>query len=40
MPLHGYDLIDFGETKLLFIPLCGEKFTWKKETEQDGHGDV
>ena len=40
MPLHAYDLIDFGETKLLFIPLCGEKFTWKKETEQDGHGDV
>ena len=31
MPLHAYDLIDFGETKLVFVPLCGEKFTWKKE---------
>ena len=40
MPLSAYDLIDFGETKLLFIPLCGEKFTWKKETETDSHGDV
>ena len=35
MPLHAYDLIDFGETKLLFVPLCGERFTWKTE-EKDG----
>ena len=35
MPLNAYDLIDFGETKLLFIPLCGERFTWKTE-EKDG----
>ena len=35
MPLAAYDLIDFGETKLLFIPLCGERFTWKTE-ERDG----
>ena len=35
MPLQAYDLIDFGETKLLFIPLCGERFTWKTE-EKDG----
>ena len=40
MPLSAYDLIDFGETKLLFIPLCSEKFTWKKEAERDSHGDV
>ena len=33
MPLHAYDLIDFGETKLLFVPLCGEKFTWE---DKDG----
>ena len=38
-PLQAYDLIDFRETKLLFIPLCGERFTWKKE-ERDAHGDV
>ena len=33
MPLCAYDLIDFGETKLLFVPLCGEKFTWE---DKDG----
>ena len=38
-PLQAYDLIDFGETKLLFIPLCGERFTWKQEEQKD-HGDV
>ena len=37
MPLKAYDLIDFGETKLLFVPLCSEQFTWKKE---EGHGTV
>ena len=36
-PLNAYDLIDFGETKLLFVPLCGEQFTWKKEED---HGTV
>ena len=35
MPLHAYDIIDFGETRLLFVPLCGERFTWKAE-ESDG----
>ena len=35
MPLKAYDLIDFGETKLLFVPLCGERFTWRTE-ETDG----
>ena len=37
MPLKAFDLIDFGETKLLFIPLCGERFTWQKEED---HGAV
>ena len=40
MPLKAYDIIDFGETKLLFIPLCSERFIWKKETEKNEHGDV
>lgn len=31
MPLKAYDIIDFGETKLLFVPLCGERFTWETE---------
>ena len=26
--LHPYDVIELGATKLLFIPLCGERFTW------------
>ena len=38
-PLNAYDLIDFGETKLLFVPLCGDRFTWKKETRRT-HGHV
>ncbi|MFR5601108.1 MAG: FHA domain-containing protein [Lachnospiraceae bacterium] len=33
MPLKAYDLIDFGETKLRFVPLCGEHFTWEKEED-------
>jgi hypothetical protein len=26
--LFPYDVITIGETRLLFIPLCGEKFSW------------
>ena len=40
MPLKAYDLIDFGETKLIFIPLCGEQFTWTPEPGEGGHGTV
>lgn len=36
MPLKAYDLIDFGETKLLFLPLCGERFVWTEA----GNGSV
>ena len=39
-PLQAYDLIDFGETKLLFVPLCGERITWKQEAEQTEHEHV
>ena len=28
MPLNAYDRIELGETTLLFIPLCGEQFSW------------
>jgi len=31
MPLNAYDIIKMGLTKLLFIPLCGEKFQWIKK---------
>ena len=27
--LKPYDIINIGSTKLLFIPLCGERFSWK-----------
>jgi hypothetical protein len=27
--LNPYDVIRLGKTKLLFIPLCGEKFNWE-----------
>ena len=28
--LSAYDRITIGETELLFIPLCSERFTWEK----------
>lgn len=28
MEIHDHDEITIGSTKLLFIPLCGEKFDW------------
>lgn len=26
--LHAYDAVTLGATKLLFVPLCGERFSW------------
>lgn len=26
--INAYDVITIGETKLLFVPLCGERFNW------------
>lgn len=31
--LHAYDEIEIGQTKLVFIPLCGERFEWSNEDE-------
>jgi hypothetical protein len=31
--LKAYDLIELGQTKLLFIPFCGEKFQWESKQE-------
>lgn len=28
MVLTPYDVIELGETKLMFLPLCGERFQW------------
>ena len=38
MPLNAYDLIDFGETQLLFIPLCGDRFTWEQGVQEAQNG--
>lgn len=29
--LQAYDVLTIGETKLLFVPLCGSQFTWNEE---------
>ena len=30
-PLNAYDVIMLGRTKLLFVPLCNERFRWEWE---------
>lgn len=32
--LNSYDRITFGKTELMFIPLCGDNFSWN-ETEEE-----
>ena len=27
-PLKAYDMIEVGKSRLVFLPLCGEKFRW------------
>ena len=34
MQLSGYDLIELGETKLLFVPFCCEKFKWDEAAKE------
>jgi len=29
--LHAYDVLEFGDTKLIFVPLCSEHFKWIQE---------
>lgn len=38
--LEPYDIIDFGQTKLVFIPLCSGRFRWSEgvTAPEDGHG--
>ncbi len=33
-PVNPYDVIEAGESKLMFIPFCGEKFQWSSESKQ------
>lgn len=31
--LKPYDIIELGESKLLFLPLCGTEFSWDKKDD-------
>lgn len=33
--LNPYDLIEVGESKLLFVPFCNEQFQWKESKEEE-----
>ena len=33
-PLRAYDVIEVGKSKLVFLPLCGEKFQWTEWAEE------
>ena len=33
--ITAYDLIELGDTKLIFIPLCGERFRWDTEKRRE-----
>jgi len=33
--LKMYDVIELGQTKLVFIPFCGEKFNWDKDAKEE-----
>ena len=30
-PLQAYDILEFGQTKLIFIPLCSDRFQWPQK---------
>lgn len=33
--LKAYDMIEFGDCKLVFVPFCNEKFTWQTGFKQE-----
>lgn len=33
--LHAFDKIELGKAEFLFVPLCGEKFTWDDYIKRD-----
>ena len=42
-PLKAYDVMEFGQTKLVFIPLCSSRFSWAdgvRVPEENGNGAV
>lgn len=32
--IHNYDIISIGTTKLMFVALCGDHFSWNREVNQ------
>lgn len=32
--IGAYDVIEFGDSKFIFVPLCNEKFTWRDGLKQ------
>ena len=34
--LKAYDVLTLGNTELMLIPLCGEKFSWDDVSEKNG----
>lgn len=30
LEVHAYDVLTIGSTKLMFVPLCGERFDWNE----------
>lgn len=32
--IHAYDLIEFGDTKVVFVPFCTDHFTWQNGLKQ------
>ena len=37
--LNAFDMIELGESKFLFVPLCGEKFNWQDGMAQITQGE-
>lgn len=33
MPLAAYDKIELGQSELIFVPLCGDHFSWESAEE-------
>ena len=32
--LIAYDIISIGSTRLIFVPLCGDRFNWENPEDQ------
>ena len=35
--LESYDMIEIGESKFIFVNLCGQNFDWEKEKTEDNN---